>query len=636
MLAILTEAKIIFGEQNSFSYCEFKGINNDILTCDKCIFNQFSTQTCLLSNNNRQLRINGNITDYLNITTTSQRTIPFLTNYWFNYDLAYMIQNNEVLTNLVNNTAILDEPSINNIIKNFKIIELNNFGIEILSKNAFEKFTKLKVLRLSANSINTIDFSSFLTNDSKIVEVETSKNQLIELDLSNNKIEIIKIENLMYFENLKILNLSRNHIRAIDLKLLSLISPHLQVFDVSYNYLQKFNLLNVNSNKKDSTSAVSYFYSIQLVYNYFLKDLIYINLSGNFLTSVLGLFSITNHQFENSNEYCNTTEGFFKRNSPIHLNIKSNPWSCDCLDFNFLMSIIDKTGPQVNRNDSCLVNLIFKKLNLFSINQHHNIELIKNLNCYLNQNETNWSFWYKNRCLKLSSTDENTNITTPITLPTSIYLSSTTTTTNRFFNLASKMYKYDVSSAFYWISSVCVAVVTITCLLIAWFYCWKRYRVSRRLILQTLNSTNNVNTATNTASICRTNTARCMQRRNIYLVNSRISNEQQQHIGSRTNGSNRNVTGLYYISLNRDANTLGGYSDIQNGGLGDDEPPNYYEAMSIKNNTRYSLNKRNGVESNLNQINTADNASSNSTTLLNINQIDANDRYSANGQSTDV
>ena len=73
-----------------------------------------------------------------------------------------MIQNNEVLTNLVNNTAILDEPSINNIIKNFKIIELNNFGIEILSKNAFEKFTKLKVLRLSANSINTIDFSSFL------------------------------------------------------------------------------------------------------------------------------------------------------------------------------------------------------------------------------------------------------------------------------------------------------------------------------------------------------------------------------------------------------------------------------------------------------------------------------------------
>jgi hypothetical protein len=107
----------------------------------------------------------------------------------------------------------------------------------------------------------------------------------------------------MYFENLKILNLSRNHIRVIDLKLISLIAPHLQVFDVSFNYIQKFSLLNVNNRGGMQTSATSYFYSIQLIYNYFLKDLIYINLSGNYISNILDLFSVTSNQLESSQEY---------------------------------------------------------------------------------------------------------------------------------------------------------------------------------------------------------------------------------------------------------------------------------------------------------------------------------------------
>jgi Leucine-rich repeat (LRR) protein len=219
-----------------------------------------------------------------------------------------MIQNYEIITNLYNETIVnstFDDVYIENFIKNLKIIELNNWGIEILSKNAFEKFSKLKVLRLNSNSINTIDFLSFLTNDTSYNEngIEYYKNQLIELDLSNNKIELIKIENLMYFENLKILNLSRNHIRVIDLKLISLIAPHLQVFDVSFNYIQKFSLLNVNNRGGMQTSATSYFYSIQLIYNYFLKDLIYINLSGNYISNILDLFSVTSNQLESSQEY---------------------------------------------------------------------------------------------------------------------------------------------------------------------------------------------------------------------------------------------------------------------------------------------------------------------------------------------
>ena len=669
-IILTNEKNIIFGEQNLnwISYCEFKGINNDILTCDKCIFSDNTTQSCsLLNNNNKQIRVN--ISD----VTQTQRTLPYLTNSWFNYDLIYMIQNYEIITNLNNESIInstFDDVYIENFVKNLKIIELNNWGIEILSKNSFEKFSKLKVLRLNSNSINTIDFSSFLTNETNLNEnsnngIEFLKNQLIELDLSNNKIELIKIENLMYFENLKILNLSRNHIRVIDLKLISLIAPHLQVFDVSFNYIQKFSLLNVNSNNNNrgvQTSATSYFYSIQLIYNYFLKDLIYINLSGNFLSNILDLFSITVNQLESSQEYCNITElnqGYFKRASPIHINIKNNPWKCDCLDLSFLISIIEKTAQQqFNKSESCLTNLIFKKLNLFSINQHHNIELLKNLSCYLKQNETNWSNWYKNKCSmnKLLINDDQNNMNfTSLLVTTTISQPITFVSTIKYSNLATKIYKYDVSSTFYWISSVCVSIVTITCLLIAWFYCWKRYRVSRRVMLEAINSNNSI--ATNSSPICRNNvdTARCMARRNIYLVNSRFSEEQQHQQNLQTNsqilrghhrnahnsGNNRNVTGLYYISLNRESNSSDGYSnynDIPNSFSLDDEPPNYYEAIS-KHNIRYSLNKhtnrlsRTSIATNTTTTNVLSNQiniDNPSISVLNIN-TDENDR---NNQST--
>ena len=681
---------VIFGaieeQQNSkwLSYCEFKGINNDILTCDKCVFGENSAQTCLLSNNNnKQIRVNSS---ELNLTI-SQRTLPYLTNSWFNYDLIYMIQNYEIITNLSNDTIInstFDDFFFENFMKNLKIIELNNWGIEILSKNAFEKFTKLKVLRLNSNSMNTIDFSSFLTNDTNYEKrnnselVDLLKNQLIELDLSNNKIELIKIENLMYFENLKILNLSRNHIRAIDLKLISLIAPHLQVFDVSYNFLQKFSLLSVHNS---NINGVNYFYSIQLIYNYFLKDLIYINLSGNYLTNILDLFSVTSAHLQNGGqEYCNITEskdtiGYFKRNSPIHVNIKNNPWKCDCSDLSFLMSTTsDKSGQQLinnNNNDfSCLTNLIFRKLNLFSINQHHNIELIKNLNCYVKQNETsNWSLWFKNNCNSNKSIINDDQIDNDVNITSFIAPKATSTlaqsnhpsvSTNKYSSSVTKVYKYDLSSAFYWITSVCIAIVTIVCLLIAWFYCWKRYRVSRQIMLETLNSTNS--SARNSSPLCRNNTARCMQRRNIYLVNSRFSEEQQQQHqqnlrtgsliprGHRSvNNTNRNVTGLYYISLNRDSNPVDGYSNYNemptSFGLTDDDPPNYYEAISTKHNTRYSLNKNRVSRNALNAATATATVTTNhgsaivdpsSISVLNMNNNDDNDIYSANGQSTDV
>ena len=348
-------------------------------------------------------------------------------------------------------------------------------------------------------------------------------------------------------------------------------------------------------------------------------------------------------------------QGYFKRASPIHINIKNNPWKCECLDFSFLTSIIEKTGQQqYNKSESsCLTNLIFKKLNLFSINQHHNVELLKNLSCYLKQNETNWSNWYKNKCIinkSVINDDQNISNVTSSLVTTTISQSISLFSTIKYSNLATKIYKYDVSSTFYWISSVCVSIVTITCLLIAWFYCWKRYRVSRRVMLETINSNNSL--ATNSSPICRnnTNTARCMARRNIYLVNSRFSDEQHHQQNLQTNsqilrgnnrnahhGNNRNVTGLYYISLNRDSNPLDGYSnynEMPNSFGLDDEPPNYYEAISTKHNIRYSLNKHTNRLSrstpNTATANVISNQTNTDNSVLNINS-DENDR---NNQST--
>lgn len=822
-----------------FSFCNLKGENHDILTCDKCIiehqnvtsnnatwFQSKSLNNCLLLFNDKtsKIKFDKSLSSY-NLSNRLIK-IPYLTNKWLNNELYSVIISNELVNNFnfqnVNNSdgniSDINKFYVNKLVKNLKIIELNNLGIEIIAKYAFENFFKLKVLRLNNNLISNLDFTSFSKsnlinqdgdeNDDEIEDDDTSGTatagnfngydddeehdqklnvELIELDLSNNKISTIKLENIMYLENLKILNLSHNYIKQIDLKLISLVAPHLQVFDISYNLIKKFNFF-INNNLHQHNQFNSYNYKLlinnyyqnyQLLFNYLLKDLVYINLYGNLLNSLIDVFSLIdiNYILSYEADFCDLFKSinedelsllYLKRTSPLHINFKNNTWKCSCESFEFLVSIIDsyrfnlnnrliplmgvntldlvknglvydtnfmtnsllgnnfdeetstaddmiinannsegysKTSNYYNNKyvNSCFINVLFKKLNFFSLNQNQNIESLKHLTCY---NESkfvhNWYLWYKTSCLNNSFTattkttprylnstrsisPQMLNLTTNYNNGTTIVVlvnssASTTTlatpiaiTTSAKYLNSTKFYKYDVSSAFYWVSSICIAIITISCLFTAWFYCWKRYRLSRRIMLDT-NSLNNLSAN----SICRNNTATALQRRNIYLVNARYQppgvNQQNssndtsppaeitqnlsststtqtyrtslsasywssnhnndENTNNSNTGNNNNVNGLYYISLNRERNifndnilsldTISNCSDTNNMNsnhgmfynLHDDEPPNYYEAISIKHNSvnRYATNKNFIRSSNMRNSRTNNIARSSGTT----------------------
>lgn len=65
--------------------------------------------------------------------------LPDLTHDWYNFDLLYLIEKNDVSTNLDNLTYFSRIP------QTLKKIELIDFGIESIKYNAFKNFPKLQV-----------------------------------------------------------------------------------------------------------------------------------------------------------------------------------------------------------------------------------------------------------------------------------------------------------------------------------------------------------------------------------------------------------------------------------------------------------------------------------------------------------
>jgi hypothetical protein len=231
------------------------------------------------------------------------------------------------------------------------------------------------------------------------------------------------------------------------------------------------------------------------------------------------------------------------KEQPLNINIKNNIWSCDCQQFEILFSIINIQskldnlfGSNVNTkfdslsstlikySKSCYLNMfisqnefIFNNL-IFYLNIYNIFDLYcTNLNA---SNSTNWFNWYNLNCLikvETVSGSRNENKTIPIPIKASIspvtspktqivksttnnvFLSSTImfsvpfyfsstypskfqTYTNANNNKSQTVKPYDASVAFYWISSICVAIIVFSCLFIGWFYCVKKYQISRRII----------------------------------------------------------------------------------------------------------------------------------------------------------
>lgn len=177
---------------------------------------------------------------------------------------------------------------------------------------------------------------------------------------------------------------------------------------------------------------------------------------------------------------------------------------------------------------------------------------LENLNCDFNQN---WQQWSDQNCRNNASIlqeddepehdeqpDEEKSPQPSLLSTQQFYFvwhtASSATQANTYrasqqnSTTTTKMLKYDVTTAFYWVTSFCVAVITISCLFIIWFYCFKRFRFTRQLGLlsggagrsnQQANRANQLRNRHTTAN--RQDVSRYSQRRDIYFVNPRVNNQ---------------------------------------------------------------------------------------------------------------
>ncbi|CAF0711275.1 unnamed protein product [Brachionus calyciflorus] len=484
--------------------------------------------------------------------------LPVLNSNWFHDDLSYLFEKHEIATNLKNSTIF------NDLTESLKTIELIDLGIESIGQNSFSRFRNLKILRLSKNELNSFDLASFNSEQSNEGEF---KSNLIELDLSYNKLSVIKLENYMYLNSLRVLNLSYNRIKIFDLNLISIVTPHLQVLDLSKNLLRKFKLLDNHLYFSSKNKTIT---NLSLVSNLILNELIYLDLSDNLLSDLTYLFSI-NSAALNETKYCNlTVRSKFKLKSfpikkqqrpLIYVNLNHNKWKCDCFSQELIKGL--KNLSSTPYGSSCYLNYLIKEnLNLFK-----NLNLV-NLNCTKDCKEIfNLSNSSRTSQLLLKST---TSVST--TLTTNNITQITTTVKSKSTKIP---FKYDISATFYWICSICIAIVTISCLVVAWFFCWKKFKLSRAN-----RDRNSVNP--------RSHPDQYTHRRNLYFLTNRL-NSQFPVYRNTNNWRNRPVNdpGLFFISLNQN----NGISDavFNNIAYINDEPPNYYEAIMFKNRNNNGL-----------------------------------------------
>jgi hypothetical protein len=243
----------------------------------------------------------------------------------------------------------------------------------------------------------------------------------------------------------------------------------------------------------------------------------------------------------------------------LHLKIKNNTWKCDCKTFELIFSIVNQSSSlAINESESlnsfsqlknsCYLNYFLKQNSFIRKNIIQNFKMISNLTCFTNtnintkKNGLNWSIWYNRNCLKSNQTfffnstpinsletsfqSSNKPVITTYSTSTSVALSTTFNfewLSTFYYNNSTRTNVYDVSSAFYWVSSVCIAVITMSCLFVAWFYCWRRYGNTRNFLAARTHSPRNLN-GTN-GNNARRDGAQCPPlRRNIHFFNARFNN----------------------------------------------------------------------------------------------------------------
>lgn len=381
--------------------------------------------------------------------------------------------------------------------------------------------------------------------------------------------------------------------------------PHLQVLDLSFNLIKKIKIIDNHiyySSSPVNRSALTLNAQINfsLVSNLILNELVYLNLNGNYLNNFPSLFSISSSSI-NDSRFCNLTtkskikltsylnNSFNPQRPLVNFDLKNNTWKCDCFSFELYHSILGILNSSPSKNietylNSCYLNhLVNENIYLF-----RGLINLTELNCYNEAKNYIWQSWFNQNCQLIPLSKSNPiedNLTADIVLRFTPVL----TVPNIQYSPVTKLFKttkipyakQDLSTTFYWISCVCIGVITIACLIAAWFFCWKRYKISRQLAHTNIEQGDNelINRTLN-----RNETVHFSPRRNLYFLNNRFQN--QMPMWRNLDQVNRDQ-GLYFISLNQN-NANNNNNNNSNFLTRDDEPPNYYEAVLYPNR---NLNK---------------------------------------------
>jgi hypothetical protein len=447
------------------AFCHFE--SDDSLVCGKCPLldsNKLNNQTKKSKNINENryckfyqekyahnVKNNINYHEILNDERLQKIPLmPILTIDWFQFDLSYLITNNYVITNLNNLTSFSKLPDT------LRSIEINNFGIESITRNALKYFRKLNVLRLAYNNLNMVDLASLVTDN--------TESTLIELDLSHNKLSSIKFENFVYLESLLALNFSNNLLKNFDFRFMAIICPRLKILDLSFNLLRNVKILHnqilaqpLASNSSSNNSSMNVH---KLESNLILSSLNFLNLDGNYLNDFKDLFSINlnsindyrfcNHAFFRNDSVnvfdFNEFDDFKASNNKLNIKIQNNAWKCDCETMELVLAIADinklnlvknSTGLDFlndlqliayNFTDSCYLNQLLNRNKFLFDDYLSNLSSANSIfnKCYpksdsespfYKNNSISWLTWYRKFCLKENFT-ENTSSTPFFIQPT--------------------------------------------------------------------------------------------------------------------------------------------------------------------------------------------------------------------------
>ncbi len=311
-------------------------------------------------------------------------------------------------------------------------------------------------------------------------------------------------------------------------------------------------------------------------------------------------------------------------------------------------------------SNSCYLNsLLNQQRELF-------LGLFKNeteLNCYF-QNESNnnyesinWPFWFFTNCMTQSER-ENSLITSLVTFSqktnltnnNKLFFNQRETSTNKInllnkqasnssasyttsgmgqpilptrnltsiLNKGSSSFKEDSSSMtmLIWITSVFLFILPIVCFFIIWFYCYKRCKRMRRNNLRRRSMRNMSRLASRRGS---TFTNRNLNRNSnesnsssAYYITAALNN----NVNNRSQTAATSTGGDTFSQL-PDPETMPAatypnvYFNFENKDSDEDDPPDYYEAISFKN-----LNLTNRNSANLNSKNS--NSDTNSRKIINV------------------